>query len=226
VSSSALSERSLSGLPAWRGLRAYVREAERIDRAVYASVARTSTPRLDVLMRSLSSAANYSRLSVACAAVLAAAGGPTGRRAAASGLASVAATSAFVNLVFKHVSGRRRPDRGRGLVPTARRVAMPKSPSFPSGHAASAVAFASGTARVSRAASLPLHALAALVAYSRVHTGVHYPSDVVAGALTGAAIADLAAGALEHITKTPRSKGCRPAVTEAAVASQADAFTR
>ena len=36
------------------------------------------------------------------------------------------------------------------------------------------------------AVSLPLHALAGLVAYSRVHTGVHYPLDVVVGSMLGA----------------------------------------
>ena len=39
--------------------------------------------------------------------------------------------------------------------------------------------------------------LAALVAYSRVHTGVHYPGDVLAGALLGAMIADITAGVLD-----------------------------
>ena len=38
---------------------------------------------------------------------------------------------------------------------------------------------------------MPLRALAALVAYSRVHTGVHYPGDVLAGALIGTALAQL-----------------------------------
>ena len=38
---------------------------------------------------------------------------------------------------------------------------------------------------------MPLHALAALIAYSRVHTGVHYPADVLAGALIGTALAQV-----------------------------------
>lgn len=176
-------------------------------------------------MRQLSSAANYSRLSLACAAVLAITGGPRGRRAAASGLASVAATSAFVNLVIKYVGRRDRPNPGRRVIPTARRVPMPKSPSFPSGHAASAMAFAAGAGRVSRATSLPLHTLAALVGYSRVHTGVHYPSDVVAGALTGAAIADLTAGIVDQITKKPRATGAPTPPWEATVASPPDGIT-
>lgn len=208
-----------------RGVRAYLREAEKIDRAIYASVAGTSTPRLDVVMRQLSSAANYSRLSLACAAVLATTGGPRGRRAAASGLASAAITSAFVNLVLKYAGRRRRPDPRLRGISTARRVPMPKSPSFPSGHAASAMAFAAGAGRVSRATSLPLHTLAALVGYSRIHTGVHYPSDVVAGALTGAAIADLTAGMVDQITKRARSHGAPKDPSRATVASAPDEFT-
>lgn len=201
-----------------RGAWPYLREADRIDRAVYASVAGTSTPRLDGLMRRVSSAANYSRISIACAAVLATTGGPTGRRAAASGLVSVAVTSAFVNLVLKQLGRRRRPNPGPRLIPAARRVALPKSPSFPSGHTASAVAFAAGAGRVSRSASVPLHALAALVGYSRVHTGVHYPSDVVVGALTGAAIADLTAGAVDQITGMARPNGARKPAPQVASA--------
>ena len=68
---------------------------------------------------------------------------------------------------------------------------MPSSRSFPSGHSATAFAFATGLGHVSPAAAVPLHALAALVAYSRVHTGVHYPADVLAGAVMGTALAQL-----------------------------------
>ena len=65
---------------------------------------------------------------------------------------------------------------------------MPRSALVPSGHTAAAVAFATGSARVMPGAGVPLHVLAALVGYSRVHTGVHYPGDVLAGALLGATI--------------------------------------
>lgn len=142
-------------------------------------------------MRRLSHAANYSRLSMAIALALAAAGGNRGRRAAVFGLTAVAATSATGNLLLKPLGRRGRPDMASQTVPEARRVRMPGSASFPSGHAAAAVAFASGVARVLPAGGLPLRTLALLVAYSRVHTGVHYPGDVVAGGLLGAVIADL-----------------------------------
>lgn len=75
---------------------------------------------------------------------------------------------------------------------------MPGSRSFPSGHTAAAVAFARGVGRQLPQARLPLEALAALVGYSRVHTGVHYPGDVVAGALLGAAIADVSSGVIKN----------------------------
>ena len=174
----------------------WLAEAEQVDLALYRAVARTPTPRLDAAMRRLSDAANYSRLSIAAAAILAVTGGDRGRRAAASGLASIAATATVVNVVVKPFGRRHRPDRVAGNVPPERHVRMPQSRSFPSGHTAAAVAFASGVGSVLPAAALPLHALAALVGYSRVHTGVHYPGDVVAGALLGAIVSDLATGML------------------------------
>ena len=169
----------------------WIEDAERLDLAVYAAIARTPTPALDVAMSRLSHAANYSRLSMASAALLALAGGRTGRRAAVHGLASVAVTSALVNVAVKPLARRRRPDRLAGEVPVARHVRMPTSRSFPSGHSAAAFAFATGVGQVSPAAAAPLRALAALVAYSRVHTGVHYPGDVLAGGLIGTALAQL-----------------------------------
>ena len=66
---------------------------------------------------------------------------------------------------------------------------MPASHSFPSGHTAAAVAFAAAAGRELPAARLPLGALAAAVGYSRVHTGVHYPGDVLAGVAVGVAVA-------------------------------------
>jgi undecaprenyl-diphosphatase len=77
---------------------------------------------------------------------------------------------------------------------------MPSSTSFPSGHAAAAFAFATGVGHVLPAAAIPLRGLAALVGYSRVHTGVHYPGDVVAGALMGTALAQFTTHALDRRT--------------------------
>jgi membrane-associated phospholipid phosphatase len=173
-------------------------EVQSIDSAVYAAVAATRTPRLDGAMSRLSTAANYSRLSIASSIVLSLAAGSKGRRAAAFGLASVASTSAVANLLVKPFGRRQRPDRDSEDIPAERQIRMPTSRSFPSGHTASAVAFASGAGSVLPLASVPLHALAALVGYSRVHTGVHYPGDVIAGAVLGSVVADVTAGVLHR----------------------------
>jgi len=151
-------------------------EIDRLDLAVYEAIARTPTPRLDRSMRAVSTAADHSKLSLAAAAGLAVIGGPDGRRAAGRGLVSVAVTAAIVNVLIKPLLRRRRPDRASALVPSARMVDMPRSRSFPSGHTAAAFAFATGAGRVLPWTAPPLSALAALVGYSRIHTGVHYPS--------------------------------------------------
>jgi membrane-associated phospholipid phosphatase len=92
----------------------------------------------------LSGAANHSKLWAGCAALLAAAGGRGGRRAAENGLDSIALTSAVVNLGLKPLGNQRRPDRAAAAVPVARYVTMPRSTSWPSGHSASAFAVATG----------------------------------------------------------------------------------
>jgi membrane-associated phospholipid phosphatase len=184
-------QRSSARRPQW------LADAERLDRAIYAAVARTDTPSLDRAMRRLSRTADRSRLNLAAAALLAAAGGQTGRRAARIGIASVGVSSAVVNAAIKPVARRRRPDRVLHEVPEARHVVMPTSRSLPSGHSASAFAFATGVGHVMPHGAAPLRALAAVVAYSRVHTGVHYPGDVVIGALLGTTIAQATAYAVD-----------------------------
>ncbi|HEY6759316.1 MAG TPA: phosphatase PAP2 family protein [Baekduia sp.] len=179
------------------------REISALDVAVYAAVSATPTPTVDRYAAALSRAADGSKLWLGTAAVLALSG-PRGRRAAVDGLASIAVTSAVVNLLLKPHWRRRRPDRVAHHVPLARQVHMPRSTSFPSGHAASAFAFATGVSRELPAAAAPIRAAAALVAYSRVHTGVHYPIDVIAGAVVGGALAPLTTAALDRRRSNPR----------------------
>lgn len=177
-------------------LRRLVEDAERVDRSVYESIAATRTPALDTAMSRLSRAADYSKLSLAAAGLLAAGGGPRGRAAAVTGLASVGVTAAVVNIVIKPLARRRRPERG--APDPARHVAMPISRSFPSGHSAAAFAFAAGAGSRLPASAPPLTALATLIAYSRVHTGVHYPGDVIAGAVCGASLAAATVAAMDR----------------------------
>jgi membrane-associated phospholipid phosphatase len=185
-------------------LRVWREEAERLDVATYAAVAATPTPAMDAGLRRLSRAADKSRLWLGSAALLASVGGERGRAAAVNGLASIALTSAVVNLVLKPLGDRRRPDRRTHAVPLARQVTMPQSTSWPSGHAASAFAFATGVGAAWPGAGVPLSVVASLVAYSRVHTGVHYPSDAIAGALSGMALAQLVVAGSRRRRQRPR----------------------
>ena len=158
-----------------------------LDEAISTAVELTETPTLDRVLVRLSDAANQSRLWFATAAVVALVGGPRGRRAAAESVASIGLASAVSNLALKGLAPRRpRPGSSGGDVVASRRVRRPTSSSFPSGHAASAIAFASTMGEEVPVTWLPLHAAASLVAYSRIHTGVHYPSDVVIGTIVGA----------------------------------------
>lgn len=143
-------------------------------------------------------AADHSKLWLASAGLLAVAGGARGRRAAVDGLASIALTSALVNGLLKPLARRRRPDRVTYKRAGGRQVRMPVTRSFPSGHAASAVAFAAGVVAEAPQTGLALNFAAAVVASSRVHTGVHYPGDVIAGSLTGAALAPVPVTALRQ----------------------------
>jgi undecaprenyl-diphosphatase len=167
-----------------------LRELEELDVAVYQAVEATPTPTIDAPLRRLSNSANHAKLYLGLAAALFAVGGRKGRRAAVTGLAAVGVNSFVVNVPLKLLGRRPRPERGRVRVAEARHTRMPSSTSFPSGHSASGFAFAAGVAETIPALGTPLRGLATIVAYSRVHSGVHYPGDVVAGSLVGMAVGE------------------------------------
>jgi undecaprenyl-diphosphatase len=144
--------------------------------------------RVDRALVSLTTAANYGRLWLATAAGLAAFGGGRGRRAARRGVAAIALASAVTNGPAKLLVSRRRPStESRPAL-----IRMPSSSSFPSGHGASAFAFATAVSRELPCLAPVIVPLAGAVAYSRVRTRVHYPSDVAAGSAIGIACGLLA----------------------------------
>lgn len=160
----------------------------KLDCALFSAVAGAHTPWLDRALPLLSRSANHSRLWLGVAAVLGVAGGRSGKRAAIRGLGSIGITSLVVNEGVKRIA--RRPRPSIRSVPAVRRLAVqPLTTSFPSGHAASAAAFATGVTIEKPRVAPPIALAAAAVACSRVYVGVHYPFDVATGAAAGAAIA-------------------------------------
>jgi len=97
--------------------------------------------------------------------------------------ACVAAANA-TNTVLKVLVRRRRPV----LAGLPALVRTPTQLSFPSAHAASSFAGALAYTRLGLPAG-PLYALAVALSASRLYLGVHYPSDLLAGALLGSAVA-------------------------------------
>jgi membrane-associated phospholipid phosphatase len=93
-------------------------------------------------------------------------------------------TSLCANAVLKRIVRRERP-RLRGLEPVGR---APSTPSFPSGHAATSFTGAVAIGAVAPAIRTPLVAAATLMSLTRPYLGVHYPSDVLAGAILGGAL--------------------------------------
>ena len=147
--------------------------------------ARRTGPVVDRGYVRLSRAADRSVLWFGIALALVVAGQ---HRAALRGAASLTAASALANLVGKQLFGGDRPLLKD--IPVGRRLRKPPtSPSFPSGHAASAAGFVTGVALESRRTGVALAPAAAAVAYSRLHTGAHWFSDVVGGAGIGVAVA-------------------------------------
>ena len=173
------------------------------DRALFTEVAGRHWPGAEPVLPRLSRAANHGRLWFAAAGTMAALGGREGRRAAVRGLGSLGLASLTVNTVGKGAVRRARPLLD--TVPMIRRLhRQPISSSFPSGHSASAAAFVAGVSAESPAWGTVLAPVAANVAFSRVYTGVHYPSDVLAGCALGVGAA-LVVRALRPPVRRPRS---------------------
>ena len=152
----------------------------RLDRGLMRRARRVDSPGLDRALVSITTAANYWRLWLAIAGLLGLAGGPRGRAAARRGLTALVIAGLATNGPAKLLARRRRPSVGRPAL-----IRMPRSTSFPSGHAAAAFGFAAAATAELPALAPVLAPLAVAVGYSRVHTGVHYPSDVAAGAAIG-----------------------------------------
>jgi diacylglycerol kinase family enzyme/membrane-associated phospholipid phosphatase len=155
-----------------------------LDRRLFKSVADAHLPWFDRVLPRLSRAADNSLLWAAVAGGLAFTGRRQMRRAATRGLLAISLASPVVNLMGKQAFARARPSIID--IPLVRLGKIPASHSFPSGHSASAAAFATAVAMEAPArVAVPIALAAGAVCFSRVYTGVHYPGDVLAGMAVG-----------------------------------------
>lgn len=163
------------------------RRLEKFDRKLVRAVSRLPGGSYDEFFRQLSAAADNGKLWLGIAGIMAMFPGQA-RRAALHGVLAQSVASAVTNLGFKTLLPRARPRPE--YLPAFRFVhPQPTSSSMPSGHSASAVAFVLGVGLVEPALGAALAPIAAGVAYSRVHTGAHWPSDVLFGSAIGAGAA-------------------------------------
>lgn len=108
-------------------------------------------------------------------------------RASIQVFAAIALAIVMTDLVVKPLVARTRPFEAAVAVRVIDR--RPLTYSFPSGHAAGSFAAATSLAQVWSPGRVVFWGLAALIAFSRVYVGVHYPLDVLCGALLGLACA-------------------------------------
>jgi diacylglycerol kinase family enzyme/membrane-associated phospholipid phosphatase len=170
-----------------RGSRRRLADVNEQDCRITTAIGALPYTAADPALAALTRSANHSKLWFGVAAALAAGTRHT-RRGALRGTLAITGASLLANGVLKPLVPRRRP--AAELLPEYRSLDYPPtSSSFPSGHAASAAAFATAVAMESPKAASWVVPLALTVAYSRVHVGVHWTSDVATGMALGAGVA-------------------------------------
>jgi membrane-associated phospholipid phosphatase len=176
------------------------------EQLLRAALTRGHSPALDRLVARFTLLGEHAAVWLAIGAVGALADPP--RRARWGRATGTVAGMYALNTAIKLVVRRPRPQL-RGLKPL---IATPTTLSFPSAHASTAFAGAFAYSRLGLPA-LPLYALAAKLSYSRLYLGVHYPSDVLAGALLGTGVA-IARGAGDDLAN-PSLNGSGPVASSA-----------
>jgi membrane-associated phospholipid phosphatase len=151
------------------------------ERLLRALRTRFHGPRAEACMKVLGRTGNNGAIWLAIGAALALI--DEGNRSAWLHVALLGPVAIVLNFLLKALVRRQRPVL-EGLPPLG---GAPTSLSFPSAHATSSFACATAATRIAPEAAV-LFALAALLAIGRPYLGMHYPSDVLAGAVLGVAL--------------------------------------
>jgi undecaprenyl-diphosphatase len=118
----------------------------------------------------------------------------------------VATTALSTNLVtslLKHAVRRDRPPTV--VLDPEPLLEVPTTSSFPSGHTSISFACAYVISRVAPRLTVFVYTLAALIGFSRIYVGVHYPIDVLAGVVLGFVVAKALLTLLGALRRSPRA---------------------
>ncbi len=163
-----------------------------LDRWLFALLnGRLTSPFLDKVMPFVTTQEHWYPVLLVIWIALIVWGGRRGRIAAVLLIVAVALSDQISCSLLKPLVGRIRPCNALPTDQVRLLVGCSKAFSFPSAHAANSFAMASVVSWGMPRLSLPAFLIAALVAYSRVYVGVHYPFDVVAGAVLGLVIGEI-----------------------------------
>ena len=176
--------------PKRRKLQVFPRRLRHVDRHASGRAYSWPSPApVNTVLRGLSSIAGTSWFWIGLAGSVFITG-RDGRRAALRGLLSLGTASGLVNLLVKRAIREHRP-HGRGFRHRRKPGMVPSSAAFPSGHSATAAAFAAGVWFADRRRGAVIVPIAATVAYSRLHLGQHWFLDIITGTITGTGTAAL-----------------------------------
>jgi undecaprenyl-diphosphatase len=142
-------------------------------------------PVLDAVMRAITTQENWYPVLAGLAVALLIWGGRRGRMAVAMLVIAVAITDQISCSFLKPLVGRVRPCNALPPESFRRIVHATAAFSFPSAHAANSFAMATVVSWRFPGFAILAYLIAAAVAYSRVYVGVHYPLDVIGGAILG-----------------------------------------
>ena len=118
-------------------------------------------------------------------------------------VATTALTTNVVTSLLKYVVQRDRPPTV--VLDPEPLVGVPSTSSFPSGHTSTSFACAYVISRLAPRLTVYVFVLAALIGFSRVYVGVHYPLDVLAGAVLGLVVAKALLMLLEALRRSQRA---------------------
>jgi len=118
-------------------------------------------------------------------------------------VATTALSTRLVTSLVKHFVQRDRPPAV--VLDPKPLLEVPTTSSFPSGHTSTSFACAYVISRLAPRLTVPVYVLAALIGFSRIYVGVHYPLDVLAGAALGLLVARALLTLRGALRRSPRA---------------------